>query len=175
MTLLMVWLKRIPVLGFSFVNRRSVSILIRCSKMRYFLSLFFALFVYIMRCKIFRRHCLILRVNFHHWKWFISCIIVSLWLYSLYVLISYGPVIVYDKLGSRSFIIVYLQAWSNEVFIMVTDLDIRFKHLIDGSCCYFLEQDRLNFFLPWKMPINHLISDNSNTPNITFVGVSIEF
>lgn len=139
------------------------------------MSLFLALFVYIMRCKSFRRHCLILRVNFHHRKGFISCIIVSLWLYSLDVLESHGPFIVYDKLGSRSFIVIYLQARSNEVFIMVTDLDIRFKHLIDGSCCYFLEQNRLNFFLPWKMPINHFISDNSNTPNITFVGVSIEF
>ena len=147
-SLRIVLLKRICWFDFRFVGRWSISILVGCSKMRELLLLLFCLIFYCMRCKGLRScYWLILRRNFNHRKRFISWII-CLGLYSFDILVSQRPLIVDYVFRRCSFIIVYLQTWSNEIFIMITKLNISFKHLINSTCCYFLEQNRFNFLFP---------------------------
>lgn len=82
----------------------------------------------------------------HHWHRLISWTV--FWLDSFNKIMSQRPLIIDDVLRSSSFIIIYLKARDNKMFIIVSNLNIRLKEFLDGCSCDFFKQNALDLLLP---------------------------
>lgn len=141
---LMNWgiLKRIYNFMVSFVGWRSISLLKRRIKSRPISTFFFD-----MRGSIgFWILIIISWRNSSNRHWFKALLII--WINSFYIILSQRPFIIDDEFWGSSSIIVNLKTTPNKMFIMIWKLNIRFKKIINWSCCDFLEKNWLNFLFP---------------------------
>ena len=156
----MLMLIGIRVFVLRFMCRRPISILVGShSKLRKFLLL---LLINIMRsiCLGCWNNRLVLRRNLYHRQWFISRVI-AIRFNPLNKLVSHRPIILHDIFRRSSFIVVDLQTHSYELFVMLAELDVGFKELVNRGSCYLFEQNRLNLFFPRQVAVYHFIGNYS--------------
>ena len=89
------------------------------------------------------------------------------------MLVSYGPLVVYDEFRRGSFVGIYSQARSDKVLIMVTEGHIWLKQVVDRAGRYLLKQNGLNLLLPRKVSVHQLVGDYAHAPDIALVGVLV--
>ncbi len=96
----------------------------------------FLLISNIISCSVPTRICH--SADLHQRNWTMASLS-RLRLNSIHNLISIRPLVIYHKLRSCSFVIIYLQTWSYEIFIVLRKLNIRLEQLIYRSIRYLLK------------------------------------